>query len=157
MFLGQNLFRNNIIKKVDKNKKYNFSKLVSIGLSGVFRKDNIELIKNMNLVSLENLYLQNNDINSLTLFDDMLITNNKLSIINLANNNLNEVDIEHLLKFKNLAKIAFNENNMSEIINIEKLKEFKLKNKKLQIDFSLNNLDKKTKDKLEEISNDFII
>ena len=153
LFLGFNYFRNNTNNKVDKNKKYNFSKLVGIGLNSVFLKDNIELIKNMNLVSLKNLYLQNNDIESLSFLNDMKITNNKLSTIFLTNNNLTEIDIEILLKYENLEKIIFDENNISKIINKEKINEFKLKDKEIEIDLRLNNIDKKTKDDLKRISN----
>ena len=167
LFLGNNLFRNNKNNKVDKDKKYNFSKLKSIGLNCVFRKgnkkeenkeeDTITLLKNMNLVSLNALYLQNNDIDSLTLLNDLKITNNKLLTIYLTNNNLTEIDIDVLLKFENLEKILVDENKISEIKNKEKLKEFKRKNKKLVMNLSLNNLDKETKDELKNISNDFII
>ena len=167
LYLGNNLFRNNKNNKVDKDKKYNFSKLKSIGLNGVFRKgnkkeenkeeDTITLLKNMNLVSLNALYLQNNDIDSLTLLNDLKITNNKLLTIYLTNNNLTEIDIDVLLKFENLEKILVDENKISEIKNKEKLKEFKRKNKKLVMNLSLNNLDKETKDELKNISNDFII
>ena len=111
----------------------------------------------MNLVSLNALYLQNNDIDSLTLLNDLKITNNKLLTIYLTNNNLTEIDIDVLLKFENLEKIFVDENKISEIKNKEKLKEFKRKNKKLVMNLSLNNLDKETKDELKNISNDFII
>jgi len=111
----------------------------------------------MNLVSLNALYLQNNDIDSLTLLNDLKITNNKLLTIYLTNNNLTEIDIDVLLKFENLEKILVDENKISEIKNKEKLKEFKRKNKKLVMNLSLNNLDKETKDELKNISNDFII
>ena len=59
-----------------------------------------------------------------------------------------------LLRFENLEKIVLDENNISTIINNEKIKEFKLKDKPIEIDFSLNNIDKKTKDDLKKISND---
>ena len=167
LYLGYNLFRNNKNNKVDKNKKYNFSKLKSIGLNCVFRKgnkkeenkeeDTITLLKNMNLVSLNALYLQNNDIDSLTLLNDLKITNNKLVTIDLTNNNLTEIDIDVLLKFENLEKILVDENKIGEIKNKEKLKEFKRKNKKLVMNLSLNNLDKETKDELKNILNNFII
>ena len=110
----------------------------------------------MNLVSLNALYLQNNDIDSLTLLNNLKITNNKLLTIDLTNNNLTEIDIDVLLKFENLEKILVDENKISEIKNKEKLKEFKRKNKKLVMNLSLNNLDKETKDELKNISNDLL-
>ena len=125
-----------------------------LGLNSAFNKKTIEILKNMNLVSLTKLYLQNNEIDKLTLLNDMKITNNKLSTIFLTNNNLTEINIEMLLRFENLEKIVLEENNISTIINKEKIKEFKLKDKPIEIDFSLNNIDKKTKDDLKKISND---
>ena len=86
--------------------------------------------------------------------NDMKITKNMLCTIFLSNNNLTEIDIEMLLKYKNLGKIGFDENNINKIINKEKIKEFKFRQKKIEIDLSFNNLDKKTKDELKKNSND---
>ena len=154
LYLGLNYFKNNQNNEVDKSKIYNFAKLEKLGLNSAFNKKTIEILKNMNLVSLTKLYLQNNEIDKLTLLNDMKITNNKLSTIFLTNNNLTEINIEMLLRFENLEKIVLEENNISTIINKEKIKEFKLKDKPIEIDFSLNNIDKKTKDDLKKISND---
>ena len=154
LYLGLNLFKNNPKNSVDENKLYNFSNLEKMGLNSVFRKDNIGLLKNMNLVSLKQLYLHNNEIDSLSFLNDLKITNNKLNTIFLTNNYLTEIDIEIFLKYENLQKIVLDENNINKIINIEKIKEFKLKNKEIEIDFNYNNLDKKTKDELKKISND---
>ena len=156
LFLGFNYFRNNPKNIVDEKKEYNFEKLEQFGLSAVFRQDNIGIIKNMKLNSIRSLYLQNNDIEDISFLSDMKIENNNFQI-NLNYNNLTEIDIESLLIYKNLKRIIFEGNYINKIINIEKIDEFKIRKQKIQIDFSSNYLDKKTKEYLKSKSDNNVI
>ena len=145
LYLGFNDFQKISEKELAKIKIYDFSNLIEFGLNTAFIKNDINFLKHFTLNSLEILYLQNNDINSFSVLDNLNFKN--LKEIHISNNLLKEIDIKSIKKFKKLEKVLADANYIEKIYNIEELKKFK----ELEIDFTNNNLDDETKNYLKSI------
>ena len=146
---------NRLEQNIDKLKACNFPNLKEFGINYIFGKyttknkeikDSFEKLKEFKIPNLENLYAQNNDINSLSLFDKMQLQ--KLKELYLNKNELKEIDINTVTKFPNLERISFNFNSISKINNINKIKD--LKNLK-KFSIENNRLDSETKKILKDI------
>ena len=151
LYLGYNDFQKISDKEYnkefnDKNKKYNFSNLKQFGLTCVFLNNDINFLEQIALDSLENLYLQCNNLNSLSFLNKLECKN--LKQIHLSNNLLKEIDIKAIKKFEKMEKVVVDKNNIEKIINIEELKEFN----KLEIKISNNNLVPETKNYLKSVN-----
>ena len=109
-------------------------------------------MKEFKISNLEKLYAQNNDINSLSLFDKMKLQ--KLKELYLNKNELKEIDINAVTKFPNLERISFNFNSISKIHNINQIMD--LKNLK-KFSIENNRLDSETKKILKDIEKEIKI
>ena len=145
LYLGFNDFQKISEKELAKIKICDFSNLIEFGLNTAFLKNDINFLKHFTLGSLEILYLQNNDINSFSVLDNLNFKN--LKEMHISNNLLKEIDIKSIKKFKKLEKVVADANYIEKIYNIEELKKFK----ELEIDFTYNNLNDETKNYLKSI------
>ena len=119
-YIGFNRFSKNI----EKLGKCEFPKLESIGLNYVFGEKNVEEnLKKFKMENLQQLFIQNNGINSFSFLKDMNLP--KIQEIYLENNETEGIDIENFLKFSTLKKI-FLGNSFTKIINFKKISDLKM-------------------------------
>ena len=136
LLVSSNKFNsNNIDKIITNNNYYDLTNIIEIGLSDIFSDESIKIINNFKFKKLEILYLNQNNINSLSFIEKLELPN--LKEIWLNYNNLENYEL--LTKFKNLQRIELKNNK---ITNINNLYDFVKKFLKLQkINIKGNNFD----------------
>ena len=110
---------NRLSKNSDKLKNCNFPKLKKIGLNYIFNKNNYKNLAKIKMESLEELYIQNNGIDSFNFLKKMQLPNMKE--IYLVNNETQEVNMDDFIHFSNLERI-FLGNSFKKIKNFNKIK-----------------------------------
>ena len=158
-YCGQNKLTNEEIEKSG-NTKYDLCHLKRIGLTDNFTNENINFISNLKLQNLEYIYLNKNNLSSLSFLKDMdwpnlvsfwarenYLTNyndilnlkykDKLKRINLKENNIENIDnlLEFISNFPKLRLLilANNKINLDNPKNKQIIKDIKNKYKNLDI------------------------
>ena len=133
-YVGQNKFSKEEIIK-NGNTKYDLSHLKRIGLTGNFTNENIFFILNLKLTDLKFIYLNKNNLSSLSFLKDMDCPN--LVSFWARENNLTDYNDILKLKYKDkLKRINLKENNID---NIDNLLEFISNFPKLRLLILANN------------------
>lgn len=116
LYIGFNRFKGEIkLAKI-----YDFPKLKSIGLNYVFNKENYStFLTNFKMGNLEELYIQNNGIDSTAFLQKMNLP--KLKEIYFANNETEIINMDDFKNFPNLERI-FLDYSTSKIINLNSAK-----------------------------------
>jgi len=110
---------NRLSKNSDKLKNCNFPKLKKIGLNYIFNKNNYKNLAKIKMESLEELYIQNNGIDSFNFLKKIQLPNMKE--IYLVNNETQEVNMDDFIHFSNLERM-FLGNSFKKIKNFNKIK-----------------------------------
>ena len=120
-FIKQNN-NTNVLKEF--NTKYNLKildiNITELDLGHMFiGNDGLELLSKINFKNLTKLYLDNNNISVIKIFEKEIFE--QLEILNLGSNNISDINILEKVKFNNLKGLYLDNNNIPDIKILEKV------------------------------------